>query len=467
MLSYIFGLNKIMFFLSWKSYLHALLLHPSQAKILIRSRGHNHYLPFIEINKGIWLDNFKAIKNVMETELNLSVNILHYASYRVHQKQRKIKAIYILEPQDSLEKVEIGTWYDRNSLENLSFINPEEKSIIKKYLLELENKNIPKFRPPWAQPGWLNEVSYWIKNQLKQLGYEQLSPPEYVKSWSISCILQVKTTAGNIYFKEASTLPLFCHEPKVTAELANLFPEHIPTVITIDTQRHWMLLADFGKSINNRSLKSRQKIYSLFAQIQIKSAKLRESLLAAGCLDRGLDVLQSQIEPLVNDKNSLSELSKIEIDRLHSLVPILKNLCSQLADYKIPATLVHGDLHLGNVAFYKNNYLFFDWTDSCISHPFFDFFELFFARRRQSLLSRFKSLWQWKFRESLRDLYLSQWIQYEPPERLLEAWNIAKPLCALHHAITYQHIIASLEPRAKQEFESALAIFLREIIRAV
>ena len=127
-----------MFFLSWKSHLHALLIDPSQAKILIRSRGHNHYLPFIEIDKGIWLDNFKAIKNAMEAELNISVNILHYASYRVDRKQRKIQAIYILEPQDSLRKVEIGTWCGRKNLENISFINPEEKPIIKKYLLELD-----------------------------------------------------------------------------------------------------------------------------------------------------------------------------------------------------------------------------------------------------------------------------------------------------------------------------------------
>ncbi|TWH40775.1 hypothetical protein [Dulcicalothrix desertica] len=31
----------------------------------------------------------------------------------------------------------------------------------------------------------------------------------------------------------------------------------------------------------------------------------------------------------------------------------------------------------------------------------------------------------------LRDEYLAQWTIYEPKSRLLEAWALAKPLCAL------------------------------------
>lgn len=111
---------------------------------------------------------------------------------------------------------------------------------------------------------------------------------------------------------------------------------------------------------------------------------------------------------------------------------------------------------MGNVALFKDNYLFFDWTDSCISHPFFDMFELFFARNQQLFLSPLRGL---------RDEYLSQWTVYEPMSRLREAWTLAKPLCALHHGITYYHIIACLEPRAKQEFNQVLPNFLRKILK--
>jgi hypothetical protein len=65
----------------------------------------------------------------------------------------------------------------------------------------------------------------------------------------------------------------------------------------------------------------------------------------------------------------------------------------------------------------------------------------------------------------LKEEYLAQWTSYEPMPRLLEAWELAKPLYALHHAVSYQHIVACLEPRAKHELSSALPSFLREILK--
>lgn len=69
-----------------------------------------------------------------------------------------------------------------------------------------------------------------------------------------------------------------------------------------------------------------------------------------------------------------------------------------------------------------------------------------------------------KSQELCRDRYLSQWTQYESGECLFDVWKIAKPLCALHHAVTYQHISHSLEARTKQEL-NALPYFVRKIIK--
>ena len=236
-------------------------------------------------------------------------------------------------------------------------------------------------------------------------------------------------------------------------------------MIAINNQRHWMLLADFGKPIGNDiTFKVKRNIYRLFANIQIQAIQQQDYLLSVGCIDRRLDILQSQIDPLINDDVALSELSASEIERLHALAPILKSLCMQLASYKIPETLVHGDLHLHNVALHRDNYLFFDWTDSCIAHPFFDLVEFVLSNKQKSFLGRVKGLWQQKTKKRLRDQYLNQWGQYESSKRLLDAWNIAKPLCLLHHAVTYQHMIHSLEERTKQEVNRALPYLLREII---
>ena len=67
--------------------------------------------------------------------------------------------------------------------------------------------------------------------------------------------------------------------------------------------------------------------------------------------------------------------------------------------------------------------------------------------------------------KAVRDEYLNQWTVYESKSRVLEAWKLAKPLCALHHAVTYQYISNCLEDREKHLFSNALGNFIRELLK--
>ena len=93
-------------------------------------------------------------------------------------------------------------------------------------------------------------------------------------------------------------------------------------------------------------------------------------------------------------------------------------ICAELARYAVPSTLVHGDLHLGNVARLAGRYLFFDWTDGCVAHPFFDTISIFQTKQARDP----------GVQARLRDSYLGVWAGYESIERLREAWTLAKPL---------------------------------------
>lgn len=442
----------------WKSDIYTILPHPTEAKVLMLSKDGSYFLPHVRVAESIDAEDLISIKSQIEPELGFSVNILYYARVDYDKSQRQINCIYVLERDAAFAEFPEGNWINLSALKNLPLKFPEHKSVIETYLTEIASGDIPELRPPWAREGWLQSATQWIDEQLLELNYQRLSPVECIKNWSISCVLRVNTTGGNLYLKEASRLPLFCDEPVVTAELENLFSPHISHVLTVDSQRHWMLLADFGEPVGrNAPIKLQKDIYPLFAQIQIKSVQHIEKLLSIGCLDRRLDWLANQIDVLFNDEIALSQLEAEETKQLQTFAPYLKNFCSQLASYQIPQTLVHGDLHLGNVAFFQGNYLFFDWTDSCIAHPFFDMIELFFYAKKKASSSDI---------QDLQKEYLSQWTAYEPMSRLLEAWTLAKPLCALHHAVSYLHIVACLEPRAKQELSNALPGFLRELISA-
>lgn len=172
------------------------------------------------------------------------------------------------------------------------------------------------------------------------------------------------------------------------------------------------------------------------------------ALQAIGCADRRLETLPAWVDFLVADVETLVLIEPQEADRLIALGPHLKELAAELSDYRLPSTLVHGDLHPGNIAAYHGKYLFYDWTDACIAHPFMDLITVLeetdtFADRAQAMAR-------------LRHAYLSQWTDYKPQDRLMDAWTLAEPLAALHQAISYRNIYGILEAGTKLEFARGL-----------
>lgn len=45
--------------------------------------------------------------------------------------------------------------------------------------------------------------------------------------------------------------------------------------------------------------------------------------------------------------------------------------CAELASHGLPETLVHEEVHDANVLVSGQRYIFVDWSDSSIAHPFF------------------------------------------------------------------------------------------------
>jgi aminoglycoside phosphotransferase (APT) family kinase protein len=127
-------------------------------------------------------------------------------------------------------------------------------------------------------------------------------------------------------------------------------------------------------------------------------------------------------------------------------------LCQALASFGLPETLVHGELHGGNVAVQNGEFVYFDWTDVCISHPFFDMLNIFFEEDTA-------------VRSQLRDAYLAEWTDFAPMDRLLAAWSLAEVLGAVHHAVSYWQIMANVEERNQYQLDWALPFWLRQILK--
>jgi thiamine kinase-like enzyme len=216
-----------------------------------------------------------------------------------------------------------------------------------------------------------------------------------------------------------------------------------------------MLVPDFGQPIRNSgTLAARQDMLRIFGGIQRESAAHVEELLALGCLDRRLQRLPEQAARLADDAAILADLTEAEVGQFRGALPKLAEMCLALGACGVPETLVHGDLHLGNVALRDGKYLFFDWTDACITHPFFDLLSIFDDEDRTE-------------EAVLRDEYLRVWEGSTSRELLLEAWALAQPLSDLHQAISYQHILNGLEPLARGDFRNVLPLYIRKILKAL
>ena len=211
----------------------------------------------------------------------------------------------------------------------------------------------------------------WLAQQLEELGLQPAGPVEqpHVRPWAT--VLRIPTTAGDVSFK--ANTPLLAYEAAVVGLLAARRPDSVPGLLATEVDRGWMLMANGGERLREvvereRDLGRWLDVLPRYGQLQIDMAEDHDRLLGLGLPDRRLETLASQYEDLIGRVDTLTD---DESRRLRALVPTIAEFCARLASTGVPETIQHDDLHDGQVFVRGGRYLFFDWGDSCVSHPFF------------------------------------------------------------------------------------------------
>ena len=436
--------------MSWRSKSFGALRHPDEPRLLFLRSDRDWGLPRV-VGRRLWIANAEMIVPAFERRLGTKPWLLRQLHFEEHEEAKRFEAVFELALRDTAWRPPAnGRWIGRTDLDGLRLRDEDQRGLLAAYLDARVRNEVPEQRVPWACPGWVDEVRGWLEHELARLGHSLLGI-EQRKQWSISSVLCVRTSGPDLYFKVSAPLPLFVEEASVTAMLAERFPGYVPAPLAIEPQRGWFLLPEFDDLIGwQPPLEVHEELFRRYAGLQRRSADLTVELLADGCLDRRLHVLETQVDPLLDDPEAIEHLTPEEIVELRRLGPTLKEACRRLAACGLPDTLVHGDLHPGNVARMNGKLAYFDWTDACIAHPFIDLHSL-----------------QWQQDEATRGAllkaYLGAWEGVESHERLHEAAALARIVTPLHHAVSYQHIVVSLEPAAKPELD-ATHQFLREVL---
>jgi hypothetical protein len=184
-------------------------------------------------------------------------------------------------------------------------------------------------------------------------------------------VIRVPAEGENLYFKAVAEG--FRFEPALTARLFGLAPDRVTPVVDLDLERGWLLMRDAGIRLRElvtgpADLRHWELALPRYAELQLAATPLADELLALGVPDARLGVLPDQLRSVLSEP--VRGMTTEQQDAAVAALPEFESLCRELARYGIAETIQHDDLHDGQVFFRDERYLFFDWGDACISHPF-------------------------------------------------------------------------------------------------
>jgi Phosphotransferase enzyme family len=322
---------------------------------------------------------------------------------------------------------------------------------------------------PWEQAEWLEQAQDWIRAELRRMGRQASGPSVqiHVRPWST--VLRVPAGDGPLYFKACAASVR--HEAALTDYLSKRRPDCMLVVHGLERERGWMLVQDGGTTLRSRAhdrayLGLWEGALRRYAEVQQELAGQTQELLRLGTPDRRLAGLADQLAEMLDKKavqrsGGRQGLSRENYRRLQKLLPGFDRACRRLADFGIPESLHHDDLHDANIFVEGGQSRFADWGESCVTHPFFSLLvSLRSAAYQCGLAEEAKPI------EGLQEAYLGAWQGHAPMEALKKAAMLATRLAMANRALTWQRVTRDIPQPARGDYESAAPGWLEELLEA-
>lgn len=270
-------------------------------------------------------------------------------------------------------------------------------------------------RAAYAETGGIAALAEWADEALAEQGLQRRGPVEQVRTWNLSCLLRMRTTDGAVLWLKAVP-DFFAHEPEVMSALAGVDNTLVPGLLA--SRRGVTLMREVGECDGyevtpERHLEAVERFHVARRQLDLGGLATVPWFGPQQMANELLALAECHQAELSADENArLAALSDQVVDRWRAAGD--------------EATLVHGDLHGGNLRL-ADEYpdAIIDWGDASITHPLFDL--------------------------AVLDSYTPQWGS-DTTDRWLEtigsepaAWAAFRPLAAIRLAIVYQRFCNSIE----------------------
>ena len=272
-------------------------------------------------------------------------------------------------------------------------------------------------RAPYAVPGGPAASVAWA---LAATGRDDLTAVQQ-RTWNLSMIWRLDAADGPVaWLKQVPEM--FAHEPAVLALVDGFAPGLVPTVLRAAAPGRMLLAHVPGEDRYGAGPGFCADVARDWHPVQVHFAARIDELLKAGVPDRRFDAdrFARVAEPFLDG-----------IDGLGELVDELPGRFAAIEECGLPDTLVHGDLHPGNVRADGDTRVIVDWGDATVAHPAYDILRL-----TEGLDEPGEVLAEWARR----------WRSDLPgcaPER---AADLLRPVAELRAAAAYADFLDRIEP---------------------
>lgn len=335
----------------------------------------------------------------------------------------------------------------------------------------------PAYR--WRNPDWLASVESWIREKAGEHGRVVTGPMTGVRFLPWSAVLRAPTDKGNVYFKACG--PSQRHEPALAILLARAWPDCMIPVLAADVVRGWLLMPDGGETLTPSIQRPPGEIghwstvLKLMSEIQRRLIPRTDELFVLGVPDRRPAILPRHYESILARPDRLlagesGALTGSDVDRLRALTNRVVEICAELATISPPDSYIHDDFHEDHIFATRRidkswRYVFFDYGDACISHPFIQLVSQprFAANRFDIAEDATKS--------ALREIYLAQWRDFANLPELNRAMGLALIAGCIIRALTWINAcgdyLDQIPAPLRDAYRSRLAFWMLQIEKRI
>ncbi|MET0417822.1 MAG: aminoglycoside phosphotransferase family protein, partial [Actinoplanes sp.] len=268
-------------------------------------------------------------------------------------------------------------------------------------------------RPAYADPGGPAAAIAWAR---AALGRSDLVARQQ-RTWNLSAIWRLDEPGGGPVAWLKQVPHFFAHEAAAIAQVAAVAPGLTPPVLAAGEPGRLLMAHLPGEDCWDAGPEVAAEVAAAFHPVQAHYA----SHPVGGSIPViGLDFAKVAVPHLDT------------IPGLRELIDDLPRRLAEIAACGLPDTLVHGDLHLGNVIRDAAGRLtIIDWGDCAVGHPGFDILRLG---------GRMKDP------EPLYAAWVSRWRDSFPGADPRRALELLRPVAALRDAAVYAAFLDAIEP---------------------